>query len=55
LVTGVDTAVTAVERVGEISRQACRADVLARFTSDAMIDRYLALFAAILGGPPVPC
>jgi glycosyltransferase involved in cell wall biosynthesis len=48
LVTGVDAATAAVARVGEISRQACRADVLARFTSDAMVDRYLALFAAIL-------
>jgi len=48
LVTTPEEAVAAVERVGEISRQACRADVLARFTADVMIDRYLALFAAIL-------
>jgi glycosyltransferase involved in cell wall biosynthesis len=52
LVTSPDQAVAAVGRLGELSRQACRDDVLARFTADLMVDRYLALFAEIVSRPP---
>jgi glycosyltransferase involved in cell wall biosynthesis len=51
LVTGADEAVAAVERVRSIARQACRTEVLERFTAEVMIERYLALFAAILTQP----
>ncbi|MDB4992940.1 MAG: glycosyltransferase family 4 protein [Myxococcaceae bacterium] len=49
LVDSVDDAVAAVLRIGEIDRAACRAAVAARFTVDHMADRYLALYARLLG------
>jgi glycosyltransferase involved in cell wall biosynthesis len=49
LVDGVDEAVAAIGRIGEIDRAACRAAVAARFTVDRMADRYLALYRSILG------
>ena len=48
LVDGVDEAVAAVARIGEIDRAACRAAVLERFTVDRMADAYLALYRSIL-------
>jgi glycosyltransferase involved in cell wall biosynthesis len=49
LVDGVDAAVAAIGRIGEIDRAACRAAVSARFTVDLMADRYLSLYRSILG------
>ena len=49
LVDGVDAAVEAIDRVGEIDRAACRAAVAARFTVDRMADRYLDLYRSLLG------
>jgi glycosyltransferase involved in cell wall biosynthesis len=49
LVRDVDEAITAVARIGEIDRTACRAAVAARFTVDRMADRYIALYRDILG------
>src|SRR5665213_4051140 len=44
LVDGIDAAVAAIGRIGEIDRAACRAAVSARFTVDRMADRYLDLY-----------
>ncbi len=49
LVDGVDEAVAAIARLGEIDRAACRAAVAARFTVDRMADAYLALYRRIIG------
>ena len=49
LVADADAAIEAVARAGEIDRRACRAAVEARFTVDAMADKYLALYRRILG------
>lgn len=49
LVNGVDEAVAAVARLGEIDRAACRASVALRFSLDRMADAYLALYRRILG------
>jgi len=49
LVDGVDGAVEAVRRLGEIDRRACRAAVAQRFTVDRMADRYVALYRTLLG------
>lgn len=49
LVNGVDEAVAAVGRLGEIDRAACRASAAARFSVDRMADEYLALYRRILG------
>jgi glycosyltransferase involved in cell wall biosynthesis len=49
LVDGLDAAVDAINRIGEIDRAACRAAVSARFTVDLMADRYLGLYRSILG------
>jgi glycosyltransferase involved in cell wall biosynthesis len=49
LVDGVDGAVEAIARIGEIDRAACRAAVAARFTVDRMADRYLSLYRTLLG------
>lgn len=48
LVDNVDEAVTAIDRIGEIDRAACRAHVEQHFTVDVMADRYLALYRSIL-------
>ena len=48
LVNGVDEAVEAIKRVGELDRAACRAAVSQRFTVDLMADRYLDLYRKIL-------
>ena len=49
LVDGVEEAVAAIDRIGEIDRAACRAAVMERFTVDRMADAYLALYRSILG------
>jgi glycosyltransferase involved in cell wall biosynthesis len=49
LVDGVDQAVEAIRRIGEIDRAACRAAVSARFTVDRMADRYLEQYRLLLG------
>jgi glycosyltransferase involved in cell wall biosynthesis len=49
LVNTLDEAVEAVARVGELDRAACRRHVEANFSVDVMTDRYLALYAKILG------
>jgi glycosyltransferase involved in cell wall biosynthesis len=49
LVEGVDAAVDAIGRIGDIDRAACRAAVSARFTVGHMADRYLDLYRSILG------
>src|SRR4029077_8676388 len=49
LVDGIDGAVDAIGRLGEIDRAACRAAVSARFTVDRMADRYLDLYRSLLG------
>ena len=51
LVADAAQAVEAVARAGEIDRAACRAAVAARFSVEAMADRYIALYRAILGTP----
>jgi glycosyltransferase involved in cell wall biosynthesis len=49
LVSSLDAAVEAIDRIDEIDRAACRAAVSARFTVDRMADRYLGLYRSILG------
>jgi glycosyltransferase involved in cell wall biosynthesis len=49
LVNGVDEAVEAIGRIGEIDRSACRSAVSARFTVDRMADRYLNLYRTLVG------
>jgi glycosyltransferase involved in cell wall biosynthesis len=49
LVDRWDEAVSAIERVGEIDRAACRRRVAERFTIDRMADAYVALYRRILG------
>lgn len=49
LVDSVDEAVSAIARIGEIDRTACRRAVIERFTVDRMADAYLALYRSILG------
>jgi glycosyltransferase involved in cell wall biosynthesis len=48
LVDGVDAAVAAVARIGEIDRGACRLDAETRFTSDRMVADYERLFARVV-------
>lgn len=48
LVDGLDEAVDAIGRIGEIDRAACRASVAARFTVDHMADRYGELYRSLL-------
>jgi glycosyltransferase involved in cell wall biosynthesis len=44
LVADVDAAVHAVDRVGQLSRAACRSHVETHFSVDAMVDRYLNVY-----------
>jgi glycosyltransferase involved in cell wall biosynthesis len=48
LVSAVDEAVSAVADIGAVDRNACRDDVLARFTSDRMVDDYVRLFHTVV-------
>lgn len=50
LVDGFDEAVSAIGRIGEIERAACRRHVERHFTVDRMADRYLELYRSLLGG-----
>ncbi len=50
LVTDVAGAVAAVGAVGGIDRAGCRADALARFSSERMVDDYERLFARVAAG-----
>jgi glycosyltransferase involved in cell wall biosynthesis len=50
LVNSVEAAIAAVEQVGSIDRAACRARVAARFSVEAMADKYIALYRRILDG-----
>ncbi|HWI87567.1 MAG TPA: glycosyltransferase family 4 protein [Sphingomonas sp.] len=49
LVDTFEEAVAAIARIGEIDRAACRRAVDARFTVEAMANKYLALYRRILG------
>jgi glycosyltransferase involved in cell wall biosynthesis len=49
LVNSVEEAIDAVGRVGEIDRSACRRAVEARFSVEAMAEKYHRLYARILG------
>jgi glycosyltransferase involved in cell wall biosynthesis len=49
----IDGAVAAVDRVGELDRQAVRAHVERHFTAERMVDDYLRLYQRILGGDVV--
>jgi glycosyltransferase involved in cell wall biosynthesis len=44
-----DEAVAAVDRIGELDRQATRAHVEGHFTAERMVDEYLQLYERILG------
>ena len=48
LVDGVAEAVAAVAEVGALDRAACRADAVARFSSDRMVDDYELLFRRVV-------
>ena len=50
LVRDVDEAVVAVGRVAEIGRAACRDEAVSRFDSRRMVQEYLDLFSAVVGG-----
>lgn len=50
LVTGVDQAVTAVERAGRLDRQTCHDIAARRFGADRMVDDYLAVYEQVLSG-----
>ena len=50
LVTGLDEAVAAVERVGDLDRQTIRATAVVRFDTAAMIDEYVRVYRAVLDG-----
>ena len=49
VVEGVDAAVAAVGRLGELSRADCRAHVEERFSVDRMVDGYLEVYRDVLG------
>ncbi len=50
----VSRAVAAVGRLDRIDRAACRADAVARFSADRMIDAHLAVFSDVLAGRTAP-
>ena len=52
LVRDVDQAVAAVERVGTLARDRCRAEVEARFSAARMVADYAELFARVAAGEP---
>lgn len=54
VVDTVDEAVVAVDRIGDISREACRRRVAEHFSVDAMVEGYLAAYGKILGGAVNP-
>ena len=52
LVTDTEAAISAVHRIGEIDRAACREEAVTRFGADRMIDDYLKLFTRIVSAGP---
>ncbi len=50
LVAGVGAAAAAVDAAGSIDRTSCRADAMARFSADRMVDDYERLFAEVVAG-----
>ncbi len=52
LVDDVAGAVAAVAEAGHLDRAACRADALARFSADRMVDDYERLFRSVAAGRP---
>ncbi|MDI6101256.1 glycosyltransferase family 4 protein [Actinoplanes sp. NEAU-A12] len=48
LVDSVDEAVTAVERIGEVDREACSAHARRRFSAERMVDEYLSIYRKIV-------
>ena len=52
LVRGVDDAVDAVRAVGTLDRSACRADAVARFSQERMVDAYEALLTRVAAEGP---
>ena len=52
LVSDVAGAVSAVAQIDGLARQDCRAEAVARFGSDRMVDDYLTLFERIVGLAP---
>lgn len=50
LVADLDGAVDAVDAVRGLDRAACRADAIARFSADRMVDDYVALFERVVDG-----
>ena len=54
LVTGVNEAVEAAGRLGEIRRRDCRDRAAARFTVDRMVEEYRGLYRRILAGELSP-
>lgn len=51
LIASAEEALGAVERIGTIDRHACREAVTARFSVEAMADKYIALYEQILRRP----
>ena len=51
LVDDVADAVRAVRAIHRLDRSACRADAIARFSSDRMVDDYVRLFERVAGHP----
>ena len=49
VVDGIEAAAAAVGRLSEISRRACRADVVERFSSDVIVNDYVRLYEEALG------
>jgi glycosyltransferase involved in cell wall biosynthesis len=52
LVTGADGAVDAVDRAGRLDRSLIRSAAVERFDVGTMVDRYVAVYRAILDGLP---
>ena len=50
LVNDTAGALTAVSEVGQLPRQSCRAEAVARFSAERMVADYAALFAGIVAG-----
>ena len=53
LVDDVESAVRAVNSVRDLDRAACRAEALARFSSDRMVEDYVTLFERVVQGRDV--
>jgi len=51
VVPDLDGAVTAVRRIGEISRWRCREEAERRFSRERMVDEYVRVYAQVLQQP----